>query len=63
MSHWGLLLWCKQLRTCVNPWDIGCPDLAGGGREDGLATLDRRRKLEQGKMRDGVMKVWRKGKE
>lgn len=47
----------------MNLWDIGCSDLAGGGREDGLATEDHHRKLEQGRMRDGVMKVCRKGKE
>lgn len=32
----------------VNPWDIGCPDLASGGREDGLATTDHLRKHEEG---------------
>lgn len=48
-------------RERVNPWDIRCPDLAGGGREDGLATTDQLRKQEQG--REGVMEVWRKRRE
>lgn len=47
----------------MNPWDIGRPDPACGGREDGLATADHLGKQEQERMRDGVMKVWRKGKE
>lgn len=42
-------------RESVNPWDIGCPDLASGGREDRLVTTDQLRKQEQG--RDGVMEV------
>lgn len=46
----------------MNPWDIGRPDLACGGREDGLATADHLKKQEE-RVRDGVMKVWRKGKE
>ena len=50
-------------KESVNPWDIGCPDLASGGREDGLATVDHLRKYEQEKRRDGVMEVWRKGRE
>lgn len=44
----------------VNPWDIGCPDLASGGREDGLATTDQLRKQEQERRKDEVMEVWRK---
>lgn len=47
----------------MNPWDIGCPDLASGGREDGLVTTDQLRKQEQGRGRDGVMEVWRKRRE
>ena len=50
-------------RESVNPWDIRCPDLASGGREDGLATTDQLRKQEQGRGRDGVMEVWRKRRE
>lgn len=46
----------------MNPWDIGRPDLACGGREDELVTTDHLKKQEE-RMRDGVMKVWRKGKE
>lgn len=36
----------------VNPWDIGFPDLASGGREDGLATTDRPGGREQGRGRE-----------
>lgn len=50
-------------RESVNPWDIGCPDLASGGREDGLVTTDQLRKQEQERGRDGVMEVWRKRRE
>lgn len=50
-------------RESVNPWDIRCPDLASGGREDGLATKDQLRKQEQERGRDGVMEVWRKRRE
>lgn len=46
----------------MNPWDIGCPDLASGGREDGLATMDPLRKQQQERGGDGVMEVWRKKK-
>lgn len=31
-------------RESVNSLDIRCPDLASGGREDGLATKDQLRK-------------------
>lgn len=44
-------------RKSVNLWDIGCPDLASGGREDGLATVDHLRTHEQERGRDGVMEV------
>lgn len=48
----------------VNPWDIGCPDLASGGREDGLATTDHLRKHEEREReKDGVMEMWRKRRE
>ena len=40
-------------RESVNPWDIRCPDLASGGREDGLATKDPLRKQEQERGREG----------
>lgn len=46
-------------RESVNSRDIGCPDLAGGGREDGLATTGHLRKREQEEGgREVVMEVW-----
>lgn len=48
-------------RESVNSLDIRCPDLASGGREDGLATKDPLRKLRrgrrEGKRATGVMEV------
>lgn len=48
VGQWGCYLgaggWGE--RESVNSWDIRCPDLAGGGREDGLATTDQVRKHE-----------------
>lgn len=35
-------------RESVNSLDIRCPDLASGGREDGLATKDQLRKHRRG---------------
>lgn len=46
-SYLGAGVWGG--RESVNPWDIRCPDLASGGREDGLATTDQLRKQEQEK--------------
>lgn len=45
------------VRESVNSWDIRCPDLASGGREDRLATTDQLRKHDQERGRDGVMEV------
>lgn len=35
-------------RESVNSLDIRCPDLASGGREDGLATKDQLRRHRRG---------------
>lgn len=40
-------------RESVNSLDIRCPDLASGGREDGLATKDQLRKHRRGGRTDG----------
>lgn len=47
----------------VNPCDIGFPDLAGGGREDGLATTDPNREDENKGSGAGAMGGWREVRE
>lgn len=51
----------------MNSWDIRHPDLASGGREDGLVTTDPLRKLKRRREReresDGVLEVWRERRE
>lgn len=66
----GLVLvrwWLWRERRSVNSWDIRHPDLASGGREDGLVTTDPLRKLKRRREReresDGVLEVWRERRE
>lgn len=48
---------CWWLWTESNSWDIRHPDLASGGREDGLVTTDQLRKHKC----ERVMGCWRFG--